>query len=42
MTLSIVIQVLPGVQMPPTEFRRGLPTYAKPNIPPSNLMSVNK
>lgn len=28
--------------MPPTELRRGDPTYAKPKIPPSNFKSVNK
>lgn len=33
---------LPGVHIPPTELRRGEPTYAKPNIPPSNLRSVNR
>lgn len=33
---------IPGVQIPPTEFLRGDPTYANPNIPPSNLRSVNK
>lgn len=33
---------LPGVQIPPTEFRLGEPTYAKPRIPPSNFKSVNR
>lgn len=33
---------VPGVQMPPTEFLRGLPTYARPKIPPSNFKSVKR
>lgn len=35
-------KVKPGVHIPPTELRRGEPTYARPNIPPSNFKSVNK
>lgn len=33
---------IPGVQMPPTEFLRGDPTYASPNMPPSNFKSVKR
>lgn len=28
--------------MPPTEFLRGDPTYASPNMPPSNFKSVKR
>lgn len=30
------------MQIPPTELRRGEPTYARPKMPPSNLRSVKR
>lgn len=33
---------VPGVQIPPTEFRLGDPTYASPKMPSSNFKSVKR